>query len=465
MPVLPIVAALAASILVAACGPSGQTPPAKGPSFPPAPVSVAVVAAADLGLSFEYAGQTMGSREVEIRARVTGILQKRNYTEGAPVRAGQSLFSIDPAPFETARMRAEADIAGVEARLAQAERQAARLGPLVAARAVSQKELDDAQSTAQIARADLKAAQARLAEARLNIGYARVESPLAGIAGRAQRSEGALVSGPDVLLTTVVQVDPIYASFGWPDADQERLRREVATGAVRLPADGRLVVQVRMADGSLHPHSAKLDFADVRVNPATGTSEARATLANPGRTLKPGQFVRVIVSGPVRVGALAVPQRAVLEGPQGKFVYVVGAGEKGGEVAQLRGIEVGEWTGSAWVVRKGLAAGERVITDGVMKIGPGAPVNTAAAAAPDKPAPGAQDKPAPGAQDKPAAGAQDKPAAGAPDKPAAGAPDKPAAGAPDKPAPGVSDKSGPGTPDKAGPGTPAKPAAGVPDKK
>ena len=193
------------ALLLAACGPSGG---GHG-GFPPPQVSVITVEPKTLPASFEYTGQTLGSREVEVRARVTGILLKRNFAEGAPVTKGQSLFTIDPAPFVAARARAEADVAGAEARLAQAKRNAARLKPLYAEKAVSQKEFDDATSAEAIAEADLKAARARLTEARLNLLYTQVESPVTGIAGRAQRSEGTLVSGPDVLLTSVTQIDPI----------------------------------------------------------------------------------------------------------------------------------------------------------------------------------------------------------------------------------------------------------------
>ena len=375
------------TLLLAACGPSGGGAGAGGAGgppggFPPAPVTVMTVAPADVPVEFEYAAQLAGSREVEIRARVAGILLKRNYTEGAQVKAGQSLFTLDTAPYLATAAKAEAEMASAEARLAQSQRQAQRLKPLIEARAVSQKDYDDATSGEQVAGADLKAARARLTEARLNLAYARVESPLAGVASRALKSEGALISGPEVLLTTVTQVHPVFVNFGLPDADQLKLRRDIDAGVIKLPPDGRFVVQVKLADGSLYDKAGRLDFSDVRINPATGTSDARAALPNPDRALRPGQFVRVRLTGATRVAAIRVPQRAVLEGPAGKFVYVVVPGDKGGAGEQLRAdmrpIDAGEWSGDAWVVRSGLKAGDRVITDGVMKIGPGAPVAIAA---------------------------------------------------------------------------------------
>jgi membrane fusion protein (multidrug efflux system) len=339
--------------------------------MPPAQVNVMTVVPQSLPESFEYVGQTAGSREVEVRARVTGILLKRNFDEGGRVKKGQSLFTIDPAPIQAVANRVQADVAAAQARLEQARRNAERLKPLYAEQAVSQKEYDDAVSAELIGAADLKAAQARLAEARLNLEYTRVESPVSGVASRALRSEGSLVSGPDVLLTTVMQVDPIWVNFGIPDTEQARLQKEAAEGRLTLPKN--FEVELRLADGGLYPQKGKLDFADVRISPATGTREARAELPNPNGVLRPGQFVRVILHGATRPNAVTVPQRSVLQGPQGKFVYVID--EKG--AAQPRPVDAGAWSGEQWIITSGLKAGERVIVDGVMKLGPGAPVEVA----------------------------------------------------------------------------------------
>jgi len=369
-------AAVALAALVAACNPSGgQEKGGHGPGggMPAAAVSAVSVAPRPVEVSYEYAGQTAGSREVEVRARVTGILISRNFKEGEKVKQGQSLYTIDPAPFQAALARAEADVAAAQAREEQARRSAARLKPLYAEKAVSQKEYDDAVSAETISGADLKAARARLAEARLNLGYTKVEAPASGVTSRSQRSEGSLVSGPEVLLTTVTQVDPIWVNFGMPDNEQARLAKEAEAGRLALPKTGAFEVEVRLADGSLFAHKGKVGFADARISPATGTREARAELPNPEGALRPGQFVRVILRGAVIPNAVTVPQRAVLEGPQGKFVYVID--DKG--TAQPRPVEAGEWTGGDWVISAGLKEGERVITDGVMKIGPGAPVKVA----------------------------------------------------------------------------------------
>lgn len=356
-----------ACALLAACGPQGGPPPG---GFPPALVAVREAKPASVPVEFEFPAQTAGSREVEVRARVTGILQKRNFEEGARVRAGQSLFTIDAAPFEAALARAEADVASAEASLAQASRNARRYKPLYEAKAVSQKEYDDAVSAEEIAQATVKSARARLQEARLNLAYTRVESPIPGVTSRALKSEGTLVSGPDVLLTSVTQTDPMYVNFGLSEAEQGRLQRDTAGGKLLLPKDGAFEIAVRFEDGSLYARPGRLAFSDVRVSPATGTSDARAEVPNAEGRLRPGQFVRVILRGAVRPDAITVPQRAVMEGPQGKLVYVVGAENK----AEPRPVVVGDWSGTDWIIESGLKPGDKVIVDGLVKVYPGAAV-------------------------------------------------------------------------------------------
>jgi len=392
----------AAVLLVAGCQPSGGPPG----GFPPPVVTVATVEPRDIAVTYEYVAQTAGYREVEVRARVTGILLKRNYKEGAPVKQGESLFTIDTAPFQVALSRAEADVAMAEARLAQAKREVARLRPVLEAKAVSQKELDDATSAAQVAEAEVKSARARMNEAKLNVDYTRVEAPISGVSGRALVSEGTLVSGPNVLLTTITQADPMYVIFGIPDREFLALRRDVDAGRLKLPKNGHFRASVKLADGAMYSREGTLSFTDVRVNSQTGTSEARATFPNPGNMLRPGEFARIVLHGATRPAAMVVPQRAVLESPKGKYVYIVDAESK----AQPRPVEVGDWAGDGWIINSGLKPGDRVVVDGVMKLqlmGPaGGPVKIADPAAPaDQKGAPAQ----PGA--KPAGKAQQKPAA------------------------------------------------------
>jgi membrane fusion protein (multidrug efflux system) len=382
----PLVPVSLAALALGACGPQGGPPPG---GFPPALVSVTTIQPKTLPVEFEYPGQTAGSREVEVRARVTGVLMSRNYSEGATVKAGQSLFVIDPAPYQSALARAEADVAAAEARLAQASRNAKRLKPLFDAKAVSQKEFDDASSAEEIAAADLKVAAARRVDANLNLSYTRVESPVTGATSRALKSEGSLISGPDVLLTTVTQVDPMYVNFGLSEAEQAKLKKDVEAGRLTPPREGKYEIAVRFEDGTTYAKPGRLAFSDVRVGSVTGTVDARAELPNPDGVLRPGQFVRVFVKGAVRPDAIAVPQRALLDGPQGKFVYVLGAGNK----AEVRPVVVGDWAADTWIITSGLKAGDKVLTDGLMKVFPGGEVQVGDPNAPPPGAPGAPGKP------------------------------------------------------------------------
>lgn len=382
-----LVAALAL-VLLAACQKS--QPPQGG--MPPPEVVVHVVQPQDIPATFEYVAQIAGVREVEVRPRVSGILQKWNYTEGARVTAGQSLFTIDPEPFRAALARAEAQLASAQANLETARRNAARLKPLIEAKAVSQKDYDDAVSAELVAAASVKAAQAEVTEARLNLSYTRVEAPISGITSRALQSEGSLVQAQQTLLTKISQIDPVHVIFSFTEAEHLKFTRSVADGTLRLPKDGKFDVRLTLADGSQYAKPGKVDFTDVRVNPETGTIEARAVIANPQGLLRPGQFARVTLSGGVRPAAVAIPQRAVLEGPGTKIVLTVNA--QG--VVEPRPVQLGDWSGQDWIVTGGLKAGDQVIIDGMVKAAPGKPVKVvqappvgAPAAVPAKPAEGA----------------------------------------------------------------------------
>lgn len=377
--------------VLAACG-KGGAPGAGGPGGPgqAMPVPVVQVQPADLELTYEYPAQVSGIREVEIRARVSGILEKRLFSEGGRVKAGQSLYKLDDAPYQTALTRALADENAAKVRLAQAERDYKRVQPLIESKAVSQAEADAAQSAFEVAKADLSVASARVKEARLNVQYARVESPVSGFASRSLKSEGSLVSGPSELLTTVTQVDQVYVNFGWPEQDHNNLKSGVQEGRIQVPRDG-LLVEVLGADGKPTALKSRLSFQDVRVNPGTGTVDARALLANAKDALNPGQFVRLRISGASQKGAVLLPQRAVIENPMGgKIVMTVNAENK----VEPRPVQVAQWAGSQWVVNSGLAAGDKVITDGFMKAPPGTPVQPVDAAAPAQ-APAAKTEAAP----------------------------------------------------------------------
>lgn len=366
------VAAIIALAALAAC----QKSQPQGGAMPPPEVVVVVAQPTDMPASYEYVAQIAGVREVEVRARVSGILEKWNYTEGARVTAGQSLFTIDPEPFRAALARAEAELASTQANLELSKRNAGRLKPLFEARAVSQKDYDDATSAELVAVANQKGAQAAVTEARLNLSYTRVEAPISGYTSRALQSEGSLVQAQQTLLTKISQIDPVHVIFSFTESEHLKFTRAMADGTLRLPKDGKFDVKLKLADGSEYVRPGKVDFTDVRVNPETGTIEARAVIANPQGLLRPGQFARVTLSGGVRPGAIAIPQRAVLEGPGTKIVLTVNA--QG--LVEPRPIQVGDWTGQDWIITGGLKAGDQVIVDGMIKAAPGKPVKIAQAA-------------------------------------------------------------------------------------
>lgn len=381
--------------LLAACSKDPQEG-AGGPMarMPPPEVTVTEVRPALVPVSYEYIGQTVGSREVEVRARVTGHVEKRLYEEGALVKAGQPLFQLDARPLalavaaaKAAVVTAEADIARAEATGAQARRERERMASLAEAHAISRKEADDAASAEQIAAAEVQAARARreqaeaqLREARLNLEYATISAPISGMAGRALRQEGSLVNANgDSLLSTLVQLDPLHVTFNVADAERQRMDREIADGSLVLPREG-FSVRLLQRDGTQLAQGGRINFVSSTVSHQTGTLEMRAQLANPGSAIKSGLFVRVLLEGAERPNALTVSQRAVLEGPQGKMVMVAVKNKEGALVAEPRPVEAGEWVALAggekgWVVRSGLHPGDRVIVEGLMKLRPGAPIS------------------------------------------------------------------------------------------
>jgi membrane fusion protein, multidrug efflux system len=373
---------LSIAAAVAGCGPS-QPKGGGFAGFPPAEVTVMPATQKTFPVTFEYVGQTQGSKDVEVRARVTGIIEKRLFEEGGRVKAGQPLFVIDARQYEAQVAAAKAEVARAEAQKAQADRELARLKPLAERKAIGQKEADDAASNADLAAAAVKAAQAKVTELSVNLGYTKVIAPISGLSSRSQKSEGSLATANDTLLTTISQTDPIWVVFNISENEQLRLNRAAANNQLELPKDNAYEVTIKLSDGSTFPRKGRINFADTRVNPTTGTYEMRAEVANPDGALKPGQFVRVILHGAERQNVIAVPQVAVLDGPQGKFVYVLGKDKDGKDVATPRPVVVGDWVdanaSNQWVIESGLKPGDPVIVNGIAKVMPGAPVKVAAA--------------------------------------------------------------------------------------
>lgn len=362
---LPAFALTACNKSAAPAGPAGSGMGA----MPPPEVNVITLQAHNLPIDFEYVGQTAGIRETEVRARINGIVEQRVYEEGSKVKAGQILFQIDPGAYQTQLASAEAALGVSEAKLNQVKREYARLAPLAAEKAISQREYDDAKSALEIAEASYKQVRAQVNEARLNVGYTKVVAPISGVSGVAVKPNGSLVTTADSLLTTIVQTDPMYVNFSVSEADYLKLNADLASGKLQLEGkpstNGSLnfEVKVKMADGSIFPVSGKMNFLSEKVNTATGGFDARAQIANPDGALRPGQFVRVLLQGGTRKDALSVPQRAVIDSPMGKMVFGVTPDNK----LVPRPVELDGWSRGEWVVTKGLQSGERVLVDGFIK--------------------------------------------------------------------------------------------------
>jgi membrane fusion protein (multidrug efflux system) len=350
----------------------------------PAAVSVMNMTTQSVPFSIELPATLSGAKEVEIRAQVSGILQARNFREGDKVTAGQSLFSLDAKTYAAETAKSKADLNAARVRLKQAQREVNRIEPLRAKNSISQRELDNAISSVDISLADVKSMQANLDQAQLRLDYTKVTSPVTGIVGRELVSEGTYVSGPEVLLTQLTQIDPIRVRFGLSEREQLKMRNDAAAGSLTLPKEGKWKTKIKLFDGSLHPQIGQVNFSDIRINANTGTSELQAITPNPNFTLRPGQFVRILLEGAVRENAFVVPQRAVLDNGLGKFVYVMAKNDKGVAVALPAPVVVGEWVTEAkdiengWIIRKGLKIGDQVIIDGMARIFfPGMPIRLA----------------------------------------------------------------------------------------
>jgi membrane fusion protein (multidrug efflux system) len=356
---------VAGAALLAGCGkaqPSMQMPP------PEVAVQTAAVGPAPLGLT--YTARTVGSREVEVRARVGGILLKRRYEEGSRVRAGQPLFQIDPEPIRARIASARADVSVAQARLEEARRQQERVLPLFEQNAVSQSRRDEAVSSFEVAQANLSAAQAALKTAELDLEYSDVRAPISGLSSRERMSEGSLVStdGDSNLLTRIVQIDPLYVEFAAPEAEAALIRNGLApaTRGAKPPS-----VKLLLEDGSEYPHSAPITFIDNAVDPGSGTVRVRAVLDNPDAQLIPGQFLRVHIEGISLAGVVVIPRKAVMSSAQGSFVWLVTAEGK----IEIRPVQTGRGMGNNVVVTSGLEPGERYVVEGVLKVRPGIQVS------------------------------------------------------------------------------------------
>lgn len=341
-------------------------------SRPPTDVTVMTVTARDTPVVFEFVAQTQSSREVEIRARVAGFLEKRLYTEGQLVKAGQVLFQMDRRPFEAALLSAQGQLAQQQARWEVAKATLARVRPLAQQNAVSKMDLDNAVGNERQTQAAVLAAQGQVRTEQLNLGYTTIASPLTGLSSFAKKQEGSYVTpGESGLLTSVSQMDPIYVNFSLSENETLKHRSEIAAGQLKFPPNSNFEVEVVLADGSIVPDRGRLDFAAPSFSPETGTFLVRAVVANPKGMLRPGQFVRALAIGASRPNAILVPQRAVLEGARSHYVWVLNGEGK----PEQRIVEVGDWHDADWFITQGLRVGERIVVDGALRVAPGAPLN------------------------------------------------------------------------------------------
>ena len=337
----------------------------EAPPAPPIEVTVMTVQPRDTPVSFEFTAQTQSSREVQIRARVDGFLDKRVYTEGSLVHPGQTLFLMDPKPFEAALKTAQGQLAQQQARLYITKANLARVIPLAKEHALSQKDLDDATGNEREAEAAVIAAQGQVRTAELNLGYTTIKSPLDGLSSFARQQDGSYVTANATgLLTYVYQLDPMWVNFSISENELLRYRGQVQKKQLIFPANNDFEVSVVLADGTLYPERGHINFTNPAFNPQTGTFLVRASLPNPTGSLRPGQFVQARVSGAIRPNAILVPQRAVLQGAKSHFVWVVDNESK----AHERVVETGEWHGDDWFITDGLHAGDRVVVDGAIRV-------------------------------------------------------------------------------------------------
>lgn len=370
-------AALLVVALLAAC--SGKE--TEKPKPPPTEVEVQVVKTQTVPVIFEFVGQTESSQQVEIRARVNGFLERRVYTEGAFVKTGEVMFLMDAKPFEASLKAARAELAQQQARLSTARANLARVKPLVADEALAVKDLDDATGQEQGAAAAVEAAAAKVTDVQLNLSYVTITSPVDGLSSFAKVQDGAYISAQNSLLTYVAKLDPMRVNFSLSENESLRVQDEIAKGKLlKAPADD-YGVELLLADGSTFPAQGRITFADAAFSQETGTFLLRAELPNPKGQLRPGQFVRVKVSGFTRPNSIVVPQRAVQQGPRSQFVWTVDAEGK----AIQRPVEAGDWLGDQWLVTSGLKNGERVVVDGFMRLAPGVMVNAKEVPAPPLP--------------------------------------------------------------------------------
>jgi membrane fusion protein (multidrug efflux system) len=357
---------LASALLFSGCSPSqgGESQGHAGGRTPA--VEVLAVQAQDVTLTSELAGRTAPYQIAEVRPQVSGLIQARHFNEGGEVKAGQALYQIESARYESALDSAKASLAKAEASLTSTRLRAARYDELAGIEAVSKQARDDAQAALKQAQAEVLAAGAQVRAAQIDLAYTRVSAPISGRIGRSSVTPGALVTANQSnTLATVQQLDPIYVDVTQSSVELMHLQKDLAEG--RIKAQKRNV-KLLLDDGSTYAHAGKLQFSEVSVDPATGTVTLRAVFPNPGRQLLPGMYVRAVVEKGVSQQSIVVPQKAVARDPKGNAsVMIVGADG----TVQTRPVTTGQSLGSNWLITAGLKSGDKVIVEGLQAVQPG----------------------------------------------------------------------------------------------
>jgi membrane fusion protein (multidrug efflux system) len=348
-----------ASLLASLTGCKKEAPPP-----PPVEVKAAPVLQRDVPIFVEAIGQTRGSTEIEVRARVEGFLQTVDFKEGTPVKKGDLLYTIDPRPFEAALAQSKGTLAEAEAQLARATQDVVRYEPLVAKNAIPRQQYETAVVVKRAAEAAVEAAKASMQRAEIDLGYTKVTAPEDGLVGKTEVYPGTLVGrGQSTLLTHISQVATIHVRFTIPERDYlyyARRREEKGTAA----EPPKLPFEMVLADGSVHPHKGQLVFVDRNVDAATGTILMEAAFPNPGSIVRPGQYARVRAAVDLKQGAILVPQRAVSE-LQGIYNVAVVGGE---DAIEIRMVKPAQRIGTLWVIDEGLKAGDRIVVEGLQKV-------------------------------------------------------------------------------------------------
>jgi membrane fusion protein (multidrug efflux system) len=356
-----------ATMLLTSCG----KPPGTQGAAPPT-VTVVTLKAQPIDLTRELPGRTRAYQISEVRPQVNGVIKRRLFTEGAFVQEGQSLYELDDAIYQAQAQSAEAALQKAQATLHVAQLAASRADEIRKIGAISQQDHDNAIATLEQAKADVAAAEANLASSKVNLRYARIAAPIAGRIGGSTVTPGALVTAnQSASLATVTQLDPIYVDVNQSGSEWLALKQEIESGRVHTVASGAST-KIVLPDGSMYQHEGKLQFADVIVDPATGNLMLRIIVPNPEGLLMPGMYVRAIVNEGVLQNGILVPQRGVTRDNKGMAVAMV---VDAANTVQLKTLKTSRAVADQWLVEEGLAAGDRVIVEGIQKVQPGKPAN------------------------------------------------------------------------------------------